>query len=100
MGTQARTSDSSSSKYTELYAARMASLYSYNDFNDWFLPSKDELGKMYLVKNHIGSLPTDYYYWSSSEISDSYAWYQIFDNGDQDSNYRKYDYSVRPIRAF
>ena len=100
MGTQARTSDSSSSKYTELYAARMASLYSYNDFNDWFLPSKDELGKMYLVKNHIGSLPTDYYYWSSSEDSNYFAWYQSFDNGYQDSNYRKYDYSVRPIRAF
>ena len=38
-------------------------------YSDWFLPSRDELFKMYLNKFAIGGFANDYY-WSSSEHDD------------------------------
>lgn len=60
------------------YAAGLARAYNGGGFSDWFLPSKDELNKLYLNKNTIGGFwPADYY-WSSSEDSFYYAWTQPF----------------------
>jgi len=85
------------------------------DYDDWFLPSKDELNMMYTnlkKKNMLGSFRADnsgfysYYYWSSSEYSDdpTKVWVQKFNSkGTQDTRGRKTlglgDY-VRPVRAF
>lgn len=70
-------------------------------YDDWFLPSKDELNLIYknLKRQSKGSL-ADSAYWSSSESSGSYAWLQYFDDGYQSSVYRYIDFYVRPIRAF
>jgi len=70
-------------------------------YNDWFLPSKDELDLMYenLKRNNLGG-GADEDYWSSSEYSAGGAWYQNFDRGYQRSTYRIYSYRVRPVRAF
>ncbi len=70
-------------------------------YDDWFLPSKDELDQMYrnLERNNLGGFSGDRY-WSSSELSANDAWLQNFNNGHQYSDYRFYDYSVRPVRAF
>jgi len=38
-----------------------------NGYNDWYLPSKDELYQLYLNRDKIGGF-NSYYYWSSSEI--------------------------------
>jgi len=70
--------------------------------SDWFLPSKDELNLMYenlyLV---VGGFFTDHVYWSSSETSDYYAWYQDFYNGGQYTNWPKSNSGrVRAVRAF
>ena len=85
------------------YAAKACSDYTYNGYDDWFLPSKDELNLMYtnLHKKGLGNF-SDSYYWSSSEISDSDAWNQLFSYGNQSSyDFRDYDGNcVRPIRAF
>jgi hypothetical protein len=63
-------------------------------YSDWFLPSKEELNKMYfnLKKggtdeagdsyNPVGSF-TGYPYWSSSEYSANRAWCQLFNGGSQ-----------------
>lgn len=50
---------------------------------DWYLPSKDELNVLYLNRYAIGGFDTTTgwsrsYYWSSSEYSDSIAYYQKF----------------------
>ena len=58
--------------------------------NNWFLPSKDELNLIYEVRNHLSNLSTSTYpyYWSSSGYSFIYTWFQHFDKGIQDVNYK------------
>ena len=68
-------------------------------FNDWYLPTKDEL---LLVFNQIGDVGNfqDSYYWSSSEYSNNNAWTVYFGDGTT-HNLNKYDSRlVRIIRAF
>ena len=88
------------------YAAKACSDYTYNGYDDWFLPSKDELNLMYtnLHKKGIGNFK-NYSYWSSSEGSARTAWGQDFYDGGQGYHSRDYDdrdyYEyVRPIRRF
>lgn len=70
-------------------------------YDDWFLPSKDELQLIYtnLHKNKMGGFENSYY-WSSSEKDEFSAWYQSFSNGKQDFLPRDKFLDVRPIRAF
>ena len=71
-----------------------------NGYDDWFLPSLDELNQMYLQRNVIGGFAT-LYYWSSSEYGSDYAWYQNFANGNQYYGAGKYGaFYVRAVRAF
>ena len=68
-------------------------------YEDWFLPSKDELDKLYINKVAIGGF-ADGYYWSSSEGNAYNARSQYFANGNQ-PNYSKANvYRVRAVRAF
>lgn len=100
MGNEAYTTYSGTEK-TKNYAAKMCADYSLNGYDDWFLPSLNELNLMYenLEKNDLGSF-TSGYYWSSSENNSSYAWYQYFNDGYQNYYNRNYYFYVRPIRAF
>ena len=71
---------------------------------DWFLPSINELKKIYDNKTTLEAVDgfTDFsdYYWSSTEGVYGNAWFQIFYNGFQDY-YDKYTtYNVRAVRAF
>ncbi len=83
------------------YAAKACWDYEYNDYDDWFLPSKDELNLMYVnLKNKgIGNFKDDWY-WSSSENDYDDAWKQNFSNGAQNSYGRYGSGYVRPIRTF
>ena len=91
------------------YAAGLARAYTGGGYTDWFLPSKDELNKMYLNRATInttaasnsGSDFGNSYYWSSTETGNSTAWIQNFYNGSQ-SSYAKNSTStnVRAVRAF
>lgn len=89
---------------TDQYAARLCNDLEYNGYDDWFLPSIDELDEIYFNLGKKGI--TEYsgrHYWSSSEGYDAYdAWGQSFSNGYQ-GNYgisRYEDCSIRPCRAF
>lgn len=103
MGNSAYSSSSGSEK-TSAYAAKLCSDLVYNGFDDWFLPSKDELNLMYtnLHKNGQGDFANYGLYWSSSEnYNYTYnAWEQNFNYGSQYYNDRDYSYRVRPVRAF
>ena len=52
------------------------------DYSDWYLPSKDELNKLYLNQVTIGGF-TGIYYWSSSEIDLYNVLIQKFSDGGQ-----------------
>ncbi len=87
-------------------AARLCGDLVQGGFSDWYLPSKDELNKLYLNKTAIGCSEYNYY-WSSSESGVNRAWYQEFygghqdDGSDYDDDYiKEYEFSVRAIRSF
>ena len=82
------------------YAAGLARAYTGGGYSDWYLPSKDELAKLYAMKvlGFGGFASNDY--WSSSEYSAIYAWLQNFSNGYQNYHYKYMPYYVRAVRAF
>ncbi len=71
-----------------------------NGFNDWYLPSKDELNKLYRHKRAVGGFSVHFYYWSSTELDAHTAWNQYFGDGSQDTNAKDVKWRVRPVRAF
>jgi hypothetical protein len=82
------------------YAAGIARAYAGGGYNDWYLPSKDELNKLYLSKSIIGNFALNYY-WSSSESAYNGAYVQRFDNGVSQDTWKDYDIiRVRAIRSF
>ncbi|MCR4676862.1 MAG: DUF1566 domain-containing protein [Sphaerochaetaceae bacterium] len=89
---------------TASYAAKLCSDFVYNGFDDWFLPSEDELYLMYvnLHKAGLGDFNYDGSYWSSSESDNNveYAWKQYFWNGNWNTLRREDSLRVRAIRAF
>jgi hypothetical protein len=88
-------------------AADICANLTLGGFNDWFLPSKDELNEMYqniglgnaLGLGNIGGFATNYY-WSSSEDGTNFAWLQYFDNFFQIYGSKDYTSKVRAVRAF
>ena len=81
------------------YAAKLCYDLVLGGYSDWYLPSKDELNKLYLNKAAIGGF-TSSTYWSSTEAGANNAWIQYFSNGYQyGPNKDNTDY-VRAVRAF
>jgi hypothetical protein len=80
-------------------AAEYVDAYSLNGFDDWFLPSKDELNELYLNRSVVGSFDV-HDYWSSSEGIVFNAWGQNLVSGSQNVNSKDYRGRVRAIRAF
>jgi hypothetical protein len=83
------------------YAAKFCEDLVLNGFDDWFLPSRDELGLMYtnLKINGFGNF-TKMNYWSSSECDYLNAYTQYFDSGLQSCNNKLHSYSIRAVRIF
>lgn len=69
-------------------------------YNDWFLPSKDELNKLYINRDAIGGFVDYFDYWSSSENGANDAWRQYFYNGLQNISSKNLPYGVRAVRTF
>lgn len=65
----------------------------------WYLPTKDELNKLYHAKSAVGGF-SDNYYWSSTEFDANYAWFQYFNDGYQVNYYKNYTFRVRAVRVF
>ena len=90
---------------TTMYAAKLCLDYSVGEgsylYNDWFLPSKDELAQLYLRRDakRSGGFAEEGY-WSSSEYGQWDAWSQYFDDGRQTGTYKSSGRLVRPVRAF
>jgi hypothetical protein len=90
--------------WTEIpIAASLALAKLLGGYDDWYLPSIEELELMYNTigqgADNSGNFENDHY-WSSSEYWNTYAWNVNFGNGNS-YNYPKYSsYRVRIIRAF
>lgn len=92
-------------------AAQHCADLAYSGYDDWYLPSKDELDEVYSNLATINTTAIQYggdafansYYWSSSEDDSDAAWSQYFDlsfGGYQDRDSKSLTNRVRAIRAF
>lgn len=90
-------------------AAEICNAYHFHQFNDWYLPSKDELHAAYmnLCHNSRVDFGKNREYWTSSEKDDQHAWIEHLEFGYREeelfgqSYFRKfYAQYLRPIRTF
>jgi len=83
------------------YAAFICEQLVHNGFDDWFLPSKDELNMLYIQKEsgRIGNFLAEEY-WSSTEDDNDRAWQQHLGNGSATAEIKVNKACVRAMRAF
>lgn len=79
-------------------AARVCDDMVLGGFDDWFLPSKEELVLLHGQRALVGGFKG--YYWSSTEDGADNAWDLTFTNGYQYSSPKTRYRAVRAIRAF
>jgi hypothetical protein len=83
-------------------AARLCGDLVEGGYSDWYLPSQNELNKLYLNRVAIGGF-ADVVYWSSTENASAptlSAWLQDFSNGVQANTTKSITFYVRAIRSF
>ena len=81
-------------------AADLCSQLTKGGYSDWYLPSWEELNKVFINRAAIGGFVSGGYYWSSSEGGAELAWYQYFGNSDRDLYHKNMGCRVRAVRAF
>jgi hypothetical protein len=81
------------------YAAGLARAYNGGGYTDWFLPSRDELNKLYLNHDEIGGFGM-IDFWSSTSGNAYVAWAQYFYDGSQYQSNKNSIVRVRAVRAF
>jgi|GEM_PF-965110 len=86
-------------KYTWNAAKKACKELKENGYNDWFLPSKEELNQLYHNRSAVGGFASGVD-WSSTEVNAYNAWDQYFGNGAQNSYNEVNEWRVRPVRAF
>jgi hypothetical protein len=80
-------------------AAKLCNDLVLGGYDDWYLPSKDELNKLYINQSVIGGFSL-FNYWSSTESSNNEALLQNFTSGNQQVGYKDGNNYVRAVRAF
>ena len=80
-------------------AARLCGDLVEGGYSDWYLPSIDELNKLYINRVAIGGFASNRY-WSSSEESANLARQVIFSNGFTTEFAKSSLYYVRAVRSF
>ena len=88
-------------------AAQLCDALSHNGFEDWFLPSKDELNAVWDNtvddgsggNSGVGGFAAENYF-SSSEVDSDRASAQNFNNGLPHTTSKDFSFRVRAVRAF
>jgi hypothetical protein len=83
------------------YAATLCRNFTGGGYNDWYLPSSQELQKLYNNRAIIGGFGNQGY-WTSNETDSSQAYYLFFFNGSTGSSSKSSGIPtrVRPVRSF
>ena len=88
---------------TGSYAAGICADYSVTDggvtYDDWYLPSEDELNQLYINRAEIGGFASNYF-WSSTESSTPSARVQHLDGGNKSSLSKAGTWYLRAVRTF
>ncbi|MFA5175558.1 MAG: LamG-like jellyroll fold domain-containing protein [Patescibacteria group bacterium] len=70
-------------------------------YSDWYLPSRNELNKLYLNRVAIGGFSLTSWYWSSSESNAYQSWDRYFDSDLEYADDKGYGGGhVRAVRSF
>jgi hypothetical protein len=80
-------------------AARVCNDLVLGGFSDWYLPSRDELNKLFLNQAAIGGFSGGVY-WASTEANEYSGWVQIFSDGTQGFSTKDNFFAIRAIRSF
>lgn len=88
-------------EHSDEYAAGLVDGLVINGFDDWFLPSQDEMFQVYenLFRRDLGGL-TRGNYWTSTEAGEDRAQAYNFQTGGRTAATKDTEYRVRPVRAF
>jgi hypothetical protein len=81
-------------------AAKLCYDYVSGSYSDWYLPSKDELNKVFTSGAPNRSTEAINIYWSSTEGNDAVAWEQDLQVGPVNLDPKTFGINVRPIRSF
>jgi len=89
------------------WSAKIVDEYVLGEYNDWYLPSKDELNLIYinLHQKGLGNFSTTTTYWSSTQASygscgiSGGGWSQNFANGQQTQEYKSGHAGIGAVRA-
>ena len=82
------------------YAAGLARAHTGGGYTNWYLPSKGELNKLYLNRTAIGGFANNYYWSSTEDDYNLWAWVQDFGSDSQFNSSKGNPFYVRAIRAF
>lgn len=80
-------------------AADAADGFAVGGYDDWFLPSLDELQEMYAQREVLAGVQ-DVFSWSSTEVDSDNVYTVNLSNGQAPATDKLTPNSVRPIRAF
>lgn len=67
-------------------------------FSGLYIPARHEARLAFLMAADL--FDKDSWHWTSTQCSPDYAWFQIFDDGNQDGNIKNYEGVVRLVRRF
>jgi hypothetical protein len=82
------------------YAAGLARAYNGGGYNDWYLPSINELIKLSTNRAAIGGFNSTTYYWSSTQDAGATAYDLYWPNGTAYIMGTQNVYPIRAIRSF
>ncbi len=81
-------------------AKKMCQEYRGGGFDDWYLPTKEDLNRIYKNLKTVEISAADEYFWSSSPYDNGDAWVQRFSDGGKGGYDKDYALCVRAVRAF